>query len=177
MNAFAAAARANLAVIRQGLALLVALGPDRYVARVPLCFNSSTGGHFRHILEHYEAFLAGLDRGRIDYEGRARDPQVERDVATALARFGRVAEQLAELAEEEDDRGLDVHSETTEGRALASSAVRELEFLVSHTVHHYALIAVIARAVGVEPPAEFGMAPSTLKHQQALAAASAPCAR
>lgn len=174
MHTFAAAARANLAVLHQGLALLATLGPERYATRVALCFNSSAGGHFRHILEHYEAFLGGLDSGVVDYEGRVRDQTVQQDVAVAAARFSAVAARLAELADEQDDRALVVAAETTEGVRLSSSAVRELEFLVSHTVHHYALIAVIARLLGITPAAEFGMAPSTLKHERALATS---CAR
>ena len=43
-----------------------------------------------------------------------------------------------------------------------------MQFLLSHTVHHYALIGAILRLSGVEPPAGFGLAPSTLRHQQQL---------
>jgi hypothetical protein len=41
---------------------------------------------------------------------------------------------------------------------------RELGMLLSHTVHHYALIAMLLRARGIEPPADFGVAPSTRAH-------------
>jgi hypothetical protein len=47
-----------------------------------------------------------------------------------------------------------------------STAARELQFLVSHTVHHYALIAFILRANGIDPGADFGVAPSTLAHRK-----------
>ena len=69
---------------------------------------------------------------------------------------------------------LPLAAETTEGGVLVTSLARELEFLVSHTVHHYALVAVLAHAHGVIMPADFGMAPSTLKYRQTLSAA---CAR
>jgi hypothetical protein len=46
----------------------------------------------------------------------------------------------------------------------ASTVARELQFLLSHTVHHYALIALILRLQGFEPGEEFGVAPSTLAH-------------
>ena len=45
----------------------------------------------------------------------------------------------------------------------ASTLSRELQFLVSHTVHHDALIAAAARALGVATEPDFGIAPSTLK--------------
>ena len=45
----------------------------------------------------------------------------------------------------------------------ASSIERELEFLQSHTIHHYALIGFKLRAFGFDLPVEFGVAPSTLR--------------
>ena len=41
---------------------------------------------------------------------------------------------------------------------------RELQVLSSHTVHHFALIAVTLRMHGVEMDPDFGMAPSTLRY-------------
>jgi hypothetical protein len=49
-----------------------------------------------------------------------------------------------------------VHVETTVGREFA--------FVLSHTVHHNALIAVIAKLLGVQVPERFGYAPSTLAY-------------
>jgi uncharacterized damage-inducible protein DinB len=46
---------------------------------------------------------------------------------------------------------------------------RELQFLASHTLHHYALIAALLRLQGVEPGEEFGVAPGTLEHRRRLA--------
>ncbi len=48
--------------------------------------------------------------------------------------------------------------------ASSSSLRRELHFLLSHTVHHYALIAMILARHGVEVEPDFGVAPSTLRH-------------
>ena len=47
-----------------------------------------------------------------------------------------------------------------------STIRRELQFLVSHTVHHYALIGLILKTMDVSVPENFGVAPSTLKHEQ-----------
>jgi uncharacterized damage-inducible protein DinB len=56
-----------------------------------------------------------------------------------------------------------VEVETTVGR--------ELVFVLSHTVHHNALIAVMARTLGVSVPDRFGYAPSTLAHLERPACA------
>ena len=45
-----------------------------------------------------------------------------------------------------------------------SSGLRELDFLQSHTIHHFALIAYKLEALGIEVEDNFGVAPSTLKY-------------
>jgi uncharacterized damage-inducible protein DinB len=173
----AIAVHANLAVIRQGVALLGALGDERYGARVPVAYGASIGGHLRHIIEHYLGFLNGLPDGALDYEHRARDPLMETSPAYAADTLAAIADRLEDLAAHPPIGGaLRVHAETSEHTAAGSSVLRELEFLLSHTIHHYALVAVMARLQGHEPPTDFGVAPSTLKHQRQQAA-SAPCAR
>ncbi len=170
----AAAIAANLVVIRQGVALLAALRDERYAARQPLCFNASIGGHLRHILEHYQGFLRSLDDGEIDYEKRARDPLVESSTGYARDLLEAVANELADLAPALANRGLHLCAETAPGITTATTVLRELEFLLSHTIHHYALVAVMARLQGCEPEATFGVAPSTLRFQQQQAVS---CAR
>lgn len=160
------AARANIVLLQQGTDLLQALGQERYVERVPACFNSATGGHMRHIIDHYLALLDGCAAGEIDYEHRARDPLIETDMAYATGVMSSLIERLETLAADGADAALRVRSETIEGAAADSSLLRELEFLISHTVHHYALIAVMCRLLGHVPAADFGMAPSTLKYLQ-----------
>ena len=41
----------------------------------------------------------------------------------------------------------------------ASSVLRELDFLQSHTVHHYSLVAMLLRLHEIDPGEEFGVAP------------------
>ena len=43
-----------------------------------------------------------------------------------------------------------------------STPERDLQYLQAHTIHHYALIAMILRLQGREPGKGFGVAPSTL---------------
>lgn len=168
--------RDNVAALRQGIDLLALVSPEGYTRRIPACFNSSAGGHLRHVIEHYLSFLQGADTGEIDYEARARDPLIEGDPAYASAQLEAIGERLARLAEDGPVR-VRVESAPVAGSAAwgASTVVRELEFLLSHTVHHYALIGVIGHLSGQVIPKDFGVAPSTLRHQKTQA--SAACAR
>ena len=56
---------------------------------------------------------------------------------------------------------------------LMSSVGRELLTLSTHTIHHFALIAITLRAHGVAVDPDFGVAPSTLRHRQKTRAAEA----
>ena len=49
--------------------------------------------------------------------------------------------------------------------------VREVVFVLSHTVHHNALIGVMAKTLGVPLPPYFGYAPSTIAHLEQSACA------
>ncbi len=169
--------RDNVSALRQSIDLLSRLNPESYTERTPACFNSSAGGHLRHVIEHYQSFLRGIETGVVDYEARARDPLIENDPGHAIAQLVSIGERLERLTH---DRALRVRAESSpvEG-ALGwgqSTVLRELEFLLSHTVHHYALIGVICQLSGQTLPKDFGLAPSTLRHLKARAAADA-CAR
>ncbi len=48
--------------------------------------------------------------------------------------------------------------------AVPTSLGRELAFVMSHTIHHNALIGVIAKLLGIDVPERFGYAPSTLAY-------------
>jgi hypothetical protein len=128
--------------------------------------GGSVGGHFRHCLEFVNCFLSGVENGRIDYEGRERNHQIETMREYALAEYTRTIESLENFAPEVSGNTLLVKPEDAAGDAdfwCASSVERELEFLQSHTIHHYALVAFKLRAFGFPVAAEFGVAPLTLR--------------
>ena len=163
------AKRQNIAILRQGIELLSIIPPECYTQRTPACYNSTVGGHFRHIIDHYMSLLHGMEKDKIDYETRARDLRIENDPAYAMAQMECLNDRLECLSE---DKLVPMRSEsaTAEERlaCVVTSVLRELEFLVSHTVHHYALIGVICQLEGIAIPKDFGMAPSTLRHQRTL---------
>jgi hypothetical protein len=161
----------TVSCIQQGTALLRRLSSTQYVAPQPDCFNSTLGGHIRHNLDHYACFLNGLPAGRVDYDDRDRDALVETDPGYAAGRLEDAASRLGLLASAELIRELAVKTDTGSEIEAAqawtrSTGRRELQFLLSHTIHHYALIAVICNHLGVPLDPAFGVAPSTLRFQQ-----------
>ena len=156
-------------VLEQGLALIERLDDDLYSGAAALPVQSGVGSHFRHCLDFFESFLAGVGSGRIDYERRERDPLVARDRAFAATKLRIIVSELRSLPVADGDARLLVSLEDVADashdlpRWCDSTVARELQFLLSHTVHHYALVALVLRLRGFEPGEEFGVAPSTLK--------------
>jgi uncharacterized damage-inducible protein DinB len=125
------------------------------------------GSHLRHVLEFYECFLNGLPSGRIDYDARQRDITIEKSRRAAIARIGGIIRHLEGEALSEGAT-LSVRMENAEADAFLNSSVgRELQALSSHTIHHFALIAVTLRLHGRHVDPDFGMSPSTLRYQAA----------
>lgn len=160
----------SLALLQQGIQLLSELDASLYSKAEPAVSSSSIGGHVRHCLDYYGRFLDGAPTGRVDYDLRERDERIERELEAALERLRDLAGGLRQLAGTPGLRELQVKmdSRCQDERApwAQSSVERELQFLCSHAVHHFALIAVILRLNGRSPAEGFGVAPSTLRHWQ-----------
>jgi uncharacterized damage-inducible protein DinB len=126
--------------------------------------SGSIGSHVRHSLDHVTALTAGAEAGRIDYDHRRRGTAVESCRATALLEIDRTARDLRTLTSSDLDRSLElVAAIDQDGTRLsaATSVGRELAFVISHTIHHLAVIALLLRDLGIEVPPRFGYAPST----------------
>ena len=161
----------SVRLLHQVKSLLEGMDSRAYAESPAAITPHRVGGHLRHILEFYECFLDGVASGRIDYDARKRDIAVETDCRAALAK---TREIMLRLLANAFDGDRPVHVRMEDGDSfLVSSVGRELQVLNSHTVHHFALIALVLKALGIPVEHDFGMAPSTLRY---LAEAS-KCAR
>jgi len=159
-------AEPNVRVLAQGAELIRRLDDATY--------RTAIGPQVRHCLDFYGSFLRGLATGRVDYDARERDPLVESSRRIALERHLYVVGALRELEPASAAAPLLVRAEAAvlapgEPEWCASSVRRELAFLLSHTVHHQAIMAEMLRARGRACPHGFGVAPSTAGHTGALA--------
>lgn len=127
---------------------------------------AAVGGHLRHVVEHYRAFVAGVRHGAVHYDRRERDPVLERDPRRALAALAELERALPALALD-PAAPLQVSLECPVAGMetdAPSSVARELQFLASHAVHHFALLRPRLQADGRLPHPEFGYATATLRH-------------
>src|SRR5262249_44143984 len=133
---------------------------------------SAIGGHIRPCLGFFNRFLRGVAAGGVDYDARGRNELVERDRETAITHIETLINQLQSAPNTHHPLAVQVKAEGGQSRLDwgYSSISRELQFLMSHTVHHYALIVTMLRLQGYEPAADFGVAPSTLAHWRKKAA-------
>lgn len=156
----------NIDYLNQAAQLVEGLSDAVFMNNALPPFNSGVGKHLRHILDFYAAFLTRSE-GRIDYDRRLRDARVEAERPAAVASIQSVCAALASI-EDLDETVWSSNDETAGSpmgsRYRRSTIGRELQFLASHTVHHYAMIALLLHAQSVAVPAAFGVAPSTLTH-------------
>lgn len=163
-----AAIRGNRGFLEQGVELLERLTPEVY--RTPTRPGwAAVGSQFRHVLDHYRAFLVGCAEGRIDYDARQRERLIETDPVAAIALARQIIAELDQIQREDGNRSVAVQMDSGGDQGIPdwrpSTIGRELQFLVSHTVHHYALIRLLLEDVGVDAGTGFGVAPSSLAYQ------------
>jgi len=158
----------NQVHLRQGIDLLASLTDAQYTATHATLFPSGVGEHMRHIIEHYQLFLEGFTSGLVDYDARKRDTRISESRLVAIDVMERIVDDLDAMGA--PDAALEIkmaasHTPENDSPLSDSTIKRELQYLQAHTIHHYALIALILRIQGVEPTPDFGVAPSTLQHR------------
>jgi hypothetical protein len=144
-------------------AKLLILSLDDETYSIPEDDAGSVGAHVRHDLNFVECVLNGLESGIVDYTQRVRDRRLERDRKFAAERIEEVIDTLKSL--NVDPRTvLFVVSEIDASLLHRSTVSRELEFVLSHTVHHHAIIKQKLKDAAPNVDQAFGVAPSTLEY-------------
>jgi uncharacterized damage-inducible protein DinB len=169
-----AAVRPLVGLLRQLFDLVESLSNDEYARKPVGVVASSVGGHVRHNLDHVEALLGGLRSGEVNYDHRDRGTDVERDRLAAMTEILRLEQELTDFPWGGVPHLVKLTALVAPDRppvTAVTSPDRELAFVVSHTVHHNALIGVMVKLLGAHAPPDFGYAPSTIAHQRSRACA------
>ncbi len=132
-------------------------------------YSSYAGAHVRHVIEHYEALLFAPLATLVDYDARSRDRALEHSTTLARTRLLRIAQRLIDWPAVALSAPIRVR---TRGGVFGevefsnpSSVGRELMFLASHAVHHFALLQVYCLQHGISTAQHFGKAPATVAHE------------
>ena len=167
----------SLAALLAGLGdWLRTVDPADYARTTPRTWGT-LGQHLRHSLDHVQALVDGVAEGTASYDRRVRGTAMEADIDAGIARLEALAEDVAALAEQDPEQALQVELVIDPGepaQVYPSTLVRELAFVLSHAVHHNALMGAIAAEWGHGMPPALAMAPATRAHAHVD---SPPCAR
>ncbi len=153
-------------ILEQSLDLLNRLDDETYNQAMPPLFHSGIGSHIRHCLDFYGSFLRGLPTGRIDYDARERNAIIETNREAAIAAITATIQQMKALDFLDERMPVIVRLEDAsadDSSWCQSSVGREIQALKSHTIHHYALIALMLKLQGVNVSKEFGVSTATLR--------------
>jgi hypothetical protein len=162
-------------VLQQGCIFLDRVGDETYARPIEGTAEgkpgSSLGAHYRHVLDHFLCLAEGIRTGQVNYDQRRRNPQLESSVTCARLATESLIDELGGLSPEILPRECAVIYSVGYGEpdaeAVKSNLAREVMFCVGHAIHHFAILRLLCAGVGVKLPYEFGVAPSTLKHQRA----------
>lgn len=144
--------------------VLLDIGPCVYTASPMPGVSGTIGEHVRHIIDHVTVFAAASAWAPITYDHRERGGSIEVEPIEALRAIARLETSLAAVRDEELDLPLSVSAIVSRGQRpllMKSTRRRELVFVVHHTIHHQALIAMLLAIAGEPVPAGFGRAPTS----------------
>ena len=153
------ALQAQLRTLRSAVA---ELPDDLFRAKLSQA-SGSIGEHVRHSVDHARALLALIDGDYLTYDARLRGTPVETHADVAAREIDRICSDL-EALDEGGERSIRLQLIAEAGRQpslLTSTLGREVAFVIQHTIHHCALIALLLERRGIATPPRFGFAPST----------------
>lgn len=155
----------QLETLEQAKYFINSLSDEQYCAVLSPHFSSCAGVHLRHIIDHFLA-LKNNEHGVVDYNSRHRFCAIESNKEMALQAVNDIQGWLEGLSSTLLYQQVIVVSEVSVNETVncevQSTFARELMFVSSHAVHHYAMLKLIANMQGVFLDSKFGLAPATL---------------
>jgi uncharacterized damage-inducible protein DinB len=144
--------------------LVMTLPTEVYRSRITDT-SGAIGEHVRHVLDHVSALIGASPTSVLSYDHRTRGTSVESDPKAAVREMMRLDLALERWSDRLLDEPIAVAAVLDDdGRSVTgrSTRARELAFVMNHTIHHQAIIALLLEFRGHEPLADrFGYAPST----------------
>jgi uncharacterized damage-inducible protein DinB len=166
--------RACTTILHQLLDVIQQLKEADFARPSAALSNATVGQHTRHTLEFFLCLQRGFERGVVNYDQRAHDKLIEEDKWVALTAIQGILDFVTAQPENQSlllEVGYQRESE--ECVTLSTNYYRELTYNIEHAVHHMAIMKIGLREVApyVVFSPDFGIAVSTIRHQQTVAAA------
>eukprot|EP01039_Chlorochromonas_danica_P002062 gene2062-2250_t len=165
-------------ILNQQLEVISILKPDDYIRRQATIFASNIGGHFRHILDHYQAIITAahdtIPKNKdefplADYDNRDRDTIIEKDKEIAKDYILKIRDEIGKL---DVNKIIEIEFigeiENFDAYRIPSTVGRELAFASHHGLHHLSTVRLLLKAHLYPEPQNLGIAPSTIKAYHTL---------
>jgi hypothetical protein len=157
-------------VVRQLTDLLKQLTPQQYSQKLAVLNQSSIGQHTRHVVEFYQSLLKGVRNGIVDYDARERDLMLENDLYFTINSLEIIENTIENFKKPNEPLLLAVSYCADNQDFIDTNFMREMIYLIEHSIHHYALIRIGLQEnfSEITIPKDFGVAYSTVKHREEL---------
>jgi len=145
------------------------IGDEDFVRPSYSLAQASVGQHFRHTIEFFLCLEEGFSSGKVNYDNRAHDCNLETSRKATMKVIESV-KQFVNSNHENRDMELEVNYSVFNGEGfnVKSTYFRELIYNIEHAVHHMALIKIGLSEIvpDVSLPADFGISNSTIRYRQ-----------
>jgi hypothetical protein len=148
--------------LQEVIELLQQLDVLAYTRPVKALSEATIGQHTRHIIELFQCLLQGYETGKVHYDKRKRDKNLETNTMYAIDALTEIQQSMYQK-----DRAITLYSAFGEAeQAIPSFYFRELLYNLEHCIHHQALIKVaLLDMPHVVISDTFGIAPSTIQYR------------
>lgn len=145
------------------------MSKEEYALKLPILNNASIGQHVRHVLEFYSCLSLALASGKVDYDKRERNLNLEHDPDAATGMIDKLCNMFGQanlndfpLVNQIELKGITIQTDSSLGR--------EMVYLIEHSIHHFAIINIALKNCfeHIITPENFGLAHSTVKHYQTV---------
>lgn len=149
--------------------VIAIINEDQYSQTLPIFSGSSIGMHARHVVEFYQCLLLQYDKQAIDYDQRKRDLLLQSQPEYFNSMIQKIIKTVEDLDKQKLNTPLSISADSETGELMNSSLARELQYNLEHTIHHSALIKIGVLSLKPDAllPKTFGVAPSTIRYQEA----------
>lgn len=154
--------------LNRGVNLLNSIDDNQYSDISVAPYNSSIGGHIRHILDIFDCIFDGIETGEVNLAARKRNELAEQKTTFGLNYIQNTIEKLNNLngidldqtIAVKDDLGL---GEIVQNYTLGSALIQAH----SHAIHHFASLGYLINQLGIDlPDNDFGYNPTTPRTQK-----------
>jgi uncharacterized damage-inducible protein DinB len=155
-------------VLQELSSALYTLPIESYQKSLPCLSGSSIGQHARHIIEFYQCLLSSADTSVLNYDDRKRNKLIEENKEYAISCIETIIENFYATNLSQEITMIACYDKSDNAISVNTTIQRELIYNIEHTVHHMAIIKIGLKELDstFDVPANFGVAISTIKHQE-----------